>query len=145
MQHGLGKDELYRGHTPRRGDFVEEIQSEKWARCRLIFPSGMSHGRNVIGHDGRNESNCLASLVPCGHDWPRHGTVGTRTLCQPSLVRSPDADGHTQLRRCPSLRNMLLTSSTCTPKPYFAKPVKDHSPLIRSGEIGSGGTFICRS
>ena len=145
MQHGIGKDGLYRGHTPRRADFVDEIHNEKWARCWLIFLSGMSHGRNVIGHDGRNESNCLASLVPCGHDWPRHGSFGTRTLCQPSLVRSPHEGAANLVQRRPSIPNTLLASSTCTPRPYFVRLVKGNSQATRWGEIGSVGIFIFQS
>ena len=44
--------------------FAQRDMSDESACRRLIFRAGISHGREVVGHGGRNVSNWLASNVP---------------------------------------------------------------------------------
>ena len=44
-----------------RSDLLTEMCGDESACCGLIFLAGISRGREVVGHCGRNEANCSAS------------------------------------------------------------------------------------
>ena len=75
----------------------------------------------------------------------RNSSVGTRTLCQPSLVRSHHVYADSRFRRLPLILDMLLAFSICTLKLYFVRLVKEFFQVTRLGEIGSAGIFIFQS
>ncbi len=90
----------------------------------------------------------VASGPPCLELEPA-SCVETKGVNEDSMStqpnRIPHVSAYIQFEKRPSARNTLLGSSTCTRKPCSARLARGHSPLTRSGQIGSAGTSTSRS
>jgi len=61
--------------THPRSEVINEIGRDESTRCCLIFPAGISRGREVVGQGYKNGANCLTSAVPRGLKKPVMGSL----------------------------------------------------------------------
>ena len=140
----LGASGMAAAH--HRSDLLNEELGDESVCCCLIFPAGISRGREVVGQGGRNRSNWLALCVRASSTKRTDRSCGEEVfICQPSPVSSPQGSGHSRFEKRLSVSNTPLAFSICTRKLYSVRLVKGHFRHIRSGLIGSAGIFISRS
>jgi excisionase family DNA binding protein len=71
-----------------QSDLLNQMRGDDWTSCCLIFPAGISRGREVVGQGGKNRSNWLPLWV-CAKSTKRrdHGSGEEVVMsAQPNLI-----------------------------------------------------------